>query len=277
MNTVYIGRFSPALVFVALCACSSCKAADTTPSADQPAAKANLPPLVLDLGAGVRMQFVAIPAGEFRMGSEDGDKDEKPAHRVRITKPFYMGKYEVTQEQWQALMGKNPSRFKGAKNPVECVSWFDCPKFLEKLAAKAPKGFTCCLPTEAEWEYACRAGTTTKYHFGDDENELADYAWYDKNSDKRTHPVGEKKPNPWGLYDMYGNCWEWCQDLYVNKYPAGDRTDPVVSQPGKVPVLRVGSWFRPADRCRSAHRYKATPQHRNGNLGFRVALRRGTN
>ena len=173
--------------------------------------------IAVDLGHGVKLEMVLIPAGEFLMGSPDSDKDaqsdEKPQHRVRITKPFYLGKYLVTQEQWEAVTGTSPSYFKRPKNPVEQVSWEDCRGFVKKLNGKVGGG-TFPLPTEAQWEYACRAGSTTRYCFGDEESGLGEYAWYEANSDSKTHPVGGMKRNAWGLYDMHGNVWEWCQDWY---------------------------------------------------------------
>ncbi len=200
---------------------------------------------------------------------------EKPQHRVRITKPFYLGKYLVTQEQWQAVMGNNPSEFKGPKNPVERVSWDDCQKFLEKLNAKiGTQRGKFVLPTEAQWEYACRAGSTTRYCFGDDESGLGEYAWYYANSEKKTHPVGEKKPNAWGLYDMHGNVQESCQDWYDDGYyaksPTDDPTGPAMDTDH---VLRGGSWRRPASDCRSASRdLDVRGYHVSDlNLGFRVS------
>ena len=161
---------------------------------------------------------------------------------MTITKPFYLGKYEVTQEQWEAVMGSNPSNFKGPKNPVEQVSWDDCQEFLDKLNAKAGgQGGKFVLPTEAQWEYACRAGSTGKFCFGDDEKQLGEYAWYDENSDSKTHPVGEKKPNAWGLYDMHGNVWEWCQDWY-GAYGAEAVDDPSGPTTGSGRVFRGGGW-----------------------------------
>ena len=191
------------------------------------------------------------------MGSEKGDNDEKPVHKVTITKPFYMGKYEVTQEQWEAVMGSNPSNFKGAKNPVEQVSWEDCEKFIGKLKEKV-SGRDFRLPTEAEWEYACRAGSTTDYCYGDGDESLDEYAWYYGNSESKTHPVGQKKANAWGLYDMHGNVWEWCSDWYGD-YADGAVSDPKGPESGSARVLRGGSWGGNARDCRSACRHSYDP------------------
>jgi formylglycine-generating enzyme required for sulfatase activity len=217
--------------------------------------------------------MVLIPAGEFMMGSPDSDKgagdDEKPQHRVRITRPFYLGKYPVTQEQWQAVMESNPSNFKGPKNPVESVSWEDCRRFCAMLNARShPGGGGLQLPTEAEWEYACRAGSRTRYCFGDDESRLGEYAWY---SSGQTHPVGEKKPNAWGLFDMYGNVWELCQDWYDGGYYAKSPTnDPKGPAMGSNRVSRGGGWVYPAEFCRSA--YRNGPGTTNYAVGLRVSL-----
>ncbi|MGO9107662.1 MAG: formylglycine-generating enzyme family protein [Thermoguttaceae bacterium] len=232
----------------------------------------------VDLGNGVKLEMVWIPAGEFLMGSPDSDVEtrssEKPQHQKRITCPFYLSKYLVTQEQWESVMDNNPSRFKGPKNPVEMVSWDDCQAFLEKLNAKiGTQGGKFELPTEAQWEYACRAGSNTRYCFGSDESELGEYAWYAANSDGKTHPVGQKKPNAWGLYDMHGNVREWCQDWYDSGYYAGSlRDDPKGPATGLYRVDRGGSWRSPAWECRSASRGFYEPSDRHGSLGFRVSL-----
>jgi formylglycine-generating enzyme required for sulfatase activity len=213
----------------------------------------------------IGMQFELIPAGKFKMGFG--------AHQVTLTKPFYLGVYEVTQEQYERVMGTNPSDFNGAKNPVEQVSWEDAVEFCRKLSAlpeEKAAGHVYRLPTEAEWEYACRAGTTTKYSFGDDESQLGAYAWFRENSGDRTHPVGQKKPNAWGLYDMHGNVWEWCQDWYGD-LPAGAVTDPTGPSTGSLRVLRGGSWNDFAGRCRSASRRRSSPSYRFSHLGFRLA------
>ena len=216
----------------------------------------------------IGMKFKLIPAGTFTMG--DGDD----AHDVTLTKPFKMGVHEVTQAQYEQVMGVNLSKYKGADNPVENVSWDDAVEFcrrLSELPAEKAAGNVYRLPTEAEWEYACRAGTTTKYSFGDDESELGDYAWYGVNSDQKTHPVGSKKPNAWGLYDMHGNVFEWCQDRYGD-YPSGSVTDPTGPAVGSSRVFRGGSWSSSAENRRSASRYGYYPSDRYSYGGFRVCL-----
>nr|WP_321416496.1 SUMF1/EgtB/PvdO family nonheme iron enzyme [uncultured Methanomethylovorans sp.] len=218
----------------------------------------------------IGMDFVLIPAGEFQMGSDDGYDSEKPVHKVKISRPFYLGKYEVTQAQWVAIMGDNPSYFKGDNNPVENVSWNDVQEFVKKLNAKEGTD-KYPLPSEAEWEYACRAGTTTIYSFGDDESKLAEYAWYGDNSGNKTHPVGQKKPNPWGLYDMHGNIREWCQDEWHGYYK-GAPTDGSAwvdgSSPGR--IVRGGGWNFFAGSCRSAVRSNNDPDYRSFFHGFRL-------
>jgi formylglycine-generating enzyme required for sulfatase activity len=228
--------------------------------------------LAVDLGGGVKLEMVLIPAGEFMMGDDKGYELEKPVHKVTITKPFYLGKYEVTQEQWEAVMGSNPSWFKGPKNPVQTVSWDDCQKFLDKLNAKTGgQGGKFVLPTEAQWEYACRAGSTMQYCFGDDEARLGDYAWYTANSRHKAHPIGEKKPNAWGLYDMHGNVWEWCADWYDAGYYAGSpKDDPTGSTTGWYRVFRGGSWNNDARLCRSAFRNLDLPGTWFNYLGLRI-------
>jgi formylglycine-generating enzyme required for sulfatase activity len=205
------------------------------------------------------------------MGDDKGQVFEQPAHKVTITKPFYLGRYEVTQEQWQAVMGDNPSQFKGPKNPVTNMSWEDCQAFLDKLNGKFGAGKFQLL-TEAQWEYACRAGSTTRYCFADDESELGEYSWYAANSDRKTHPVGEKKPNAWGLYDMHGNVWEWCQDWWKDGYyKESPVDDPTGAATGSHRVFRGGSWLSPAWSCRSAIRYNYMPGDRGDVLGLRVS------
>ncbi len=170
-------------------------------------------------------------------------------------------------------MGNNPSTFKGPKKPVENVSWEDCQAFIDKLnETSGSSGAKFNFPTEAQCEYACRAGTTSKFRFGDDEGMLGDYAWFYGNSGGRTHPVGEKKPNAWGLHDMHGNVWGWCADWYSNTYYATSTTDdPIGSDSGPNRVLRGGSWYSRPSRTRSANRYGFTPVNRSDGIGFRVS------
>ncbi|MBF0240474.1 MAG: formylglycine-generating enzyme family protein [SAR324 cluster bacterium] len=244
----------------------------------------------------IGMEFVLIPAGSFEMGTaqpkcpEDDpftskneqeeclskvQKNETPRHKVTITSPFYLGKYEVTQEQWVAVMGSNPSKFKSRSNPVEQVSWNDIQQFIEKLNKKEGKN-EYRLPTEAEWEYAARAGTSTQYSFGDSESALGQYAWYYGNSGDTTHPVGQLKPNAWGLYDIHGNVREWVQDWYgKNYYSQSPSTDPTGPSTGSGRVLRGGSWNFPAWYCRSAFRHFDSPFNRYDYDGFRLALSPG--
>lgn len=226
------------------------------------------------------MEFVLIPAGEFDMGSPLREKRRKlwesPVHRVTVKKPFYLGKYPVTQTQWQRVMGSNPSYFKGSELPVENVSWEETQEFLRKLN-EMENTLSYRLPTEAEWEYAARAGTMTGYSFGEEASELYEYAWFLKNSELRTHPVGLKKPNLRGLYDMYGNVGEWVQDEYHISYedaPSDGKAweNPFSSSLSKpVRVRRGGGWNGNAGCCRSAERLFAAQDRRFNSLGFRVA------
>ncbi|MCX6873204.1 MAG: formylglycine-generating enzyme family protein [Verrucomicrobia bacterium] len=228
--------------------------------------------LLMDLGGGVKMGRLWIPAGSFKRGDAKGPGYEQSVHQVNITKPFYLGKYEVTQEQWQAVMGNNPSYFKNPTNPVESVSWIDCQRFARRMNEKfAIPGEKYALPTEAQWEYACRAARGTRYFFGDDEKALGDYAWYDDNSGNKTHPVGRKLPNAWGLYDMLGNAWEWCQDWhaadYYAKSPPDDPTGPVAGTCRSIGhVARGGSWDYPAGQDRTLLRDYDAPEYKLDDL-----------
>ena len=215
------------------------------------------------------MTFVLIPAGSFDMGSESGDADEQPVRSVTINKPFYIGQFEVTQAQWHAVMESDPSQFTDDPNrPVESVSWNDAQEFITKLSAMEPDA-TYRLPTEAEWEYAARAGSVAAYAFGDDAVQLDAYAWYADNAGNTTHPVGEKQPNAWGAYAMQGGVWEWVQDRY-GAYPSESATEPAGPPPGNRRVIRGGSWLSPAEDCRATSRSHAHPAFRGGHVGFRL-------
>jgi formylglycine-generating enzyme required for sulfatase activity len=312
---------------------------DGAESIEQYAKKAGLEPTkTLDLGNGIKMELVLIPAGKFTMGTEEPESpwiglsilavgglmalvmiamtvthairqrrrpqfslrwlvllvvvlgvaqhggvrwwraaeawrnlwpDERPAHEVTLTRPFYLGKFEVMQEQYQQVTGTNPSDFNGQNLPVENVSCGEAQEFCTKASEKT--GHSIRLPTEAEWEHACRAGSRTAYYTGDTEADLDRAAWYPKNSGKTTHPVGKKVPNAWGLYDMHGNVWEWVQDFY-EPYKADAATNPGGPPQGQYGVLRGGSWFVHHLLCRSAFRFSYFPDHRGDFFGFRVAV-----
>ncbi|MFV0600902.1 MAG: formylglycine-generating enzyme family protein [Brachymonas sp.] len=237
----------------------------------------------------IGMVFVTVPAGSFTMGSPDNDReadsDEKPAHRVTISRPFQLGKFEVTQAQWEAVMGASPyvgarsnpffdlpgmaERVRKPDNPVT-VSWNEAQEFLRRLNAEEG-GQRYRLPTEAEWEYAARAGTTTAYSFGNDRSQLGRHAWYGEDfTTGSPHAVGQKLPNPWGLYDMHGNVWEWVQDNYRSHYDASPVTDPTGPTEGHDKVVRGGSWHVTSDGWRSAHRKPYKADYRGISIGFRV-------
>ncbi len=214
----------------------------------------------------IGMEFVLIPAGSFLMGS-DQYVTQNPVHKVTISSPFYIGRYPVTQKEWVQIMGNNPSCFKGDRLPVEQVSWNDAREFIMRLNARESTEHY-RLPSEAEWEYACRAGTSTRYPFGDDESELDKYGWYRGTT---SHEVGRKKQNPWGLYDMHGNVWEWCQDRWHTDMENAPR-DGSAWEDGqsRLRVDRGGCWSSLGRYCQSALRSANDPDNRYGLTGFRI-------
>jgi len=229
----------------------------------------------------IGMKFVWISPGTFVMGSpkeETQRQDDEIQHKVTLTKGFHMGVHTVTQEQWQAVMGNNPSYYKGEKNlPVEQVSWDDCQEFIKKLREKDKKAYR--LPTEAQWEYSCRAGTKTPFHFGEtisteQANYNGNFTYGDGKKGKyreKTTPVGSFPANAFGLFDMHGNVWQWCEDWYGD-YPQKDVTDPQGPEKGQYRVLRGGSWRTPPGYCRSAYRRRHGPGGRNNLYGLRVCF-----
>ncbi len=232
-------------------------------------------------GNALQMKFCWCPPGNFLMGSPKGEAGrlpfESPQVKVVLTQGFWMGKCEVTQDEWERVMCTKPSRFHGAKTlPVENINWPDATKFAALLTERElargsiPPGWEFRLPTEAQWEYACRAGTTTAYSFGPTTEGLGDHMWYGYNSEIRTHEVGRRKPNHWGLHDMHGNVWEWCRDWFQNKLPGG--TDPEVKEVGTGRVIRGGGWEATAHLCRTAFRSGVVPDEATHRLGFRVAI-----
>ena len=278
-RTIFSMRTVQYFAIALLLFCVACSVEKTdTPSANTPPTSygdnttpINPAPKQIDTPSDIAM--ISIPAGEFVMGDDAGEYDEKPARTVQVS-AFYMDMYEVTQESYTALMGMNTAKHKNPQNPVEQLGWFAAIKYCNMRSQR--EGLTPCydleslvcdytangyrLPTEAEWEYACRAGTTTPYSFGATANALKENAWFDANAAKAPKPVGQKAPNAWGLYDMHGNVSEWCNDTYDDAYYAEAPTlDPVNTNPGTERVLRGGSWDSDDAACRSSARYSEAP------------------
>ena len=240
---------------------------------DTPVAQPNLAHLPAPIQQLIN-NMVLVEGGTFMMGSNEDD-NEKPIHQVTLD-TYHIAKHPITQAQWVAVMGNNPSYFKGDNLPVEMVSWDDVQVFLQKLNAKYPplggKGGYYCLPTEAQWEYAARGGKHSKGFEYAGSNNIDEVAWYEDNSNSKTHPVEQKKPNELGLYDMSGNVWEWCQDWY-GKYPQSHVNNPQGAATGSYRVLRGGSWRNFPQDCRVAFRDSYAPAYRDYDLGFRLAVR----
>ena len=232
--------------------------------------------------AGPADEMILIAGGRFTMG--DAKEIDASPHPV-VVSSFYMGKHLVTQAEYRRVMEKNPARWKGQKNPVEQVRWSDAVRYCN--ARSRLEGLDPCydletwecdftangyrLPTEAEWEYACRAGTKTAYSFGNSPSQLKSYAWFEDNAAGKPHPVGQKRPNPWGLYDMHGNVWEWCNDFYkVDYYPESPEQDPKGPEAGDTKVVRGGAWKFSADSCRSGYRYNEDPGYVDACFGYDI-------
>lgn len=256
---------NPLLAFVVvLCIGVGCDTTDFERPADGPDEDST------EFVNSVGLRFVRIPAGDFQMGSPSGQENEQPVREVEISDAFYMSVHEVTQRQWEILMDENPSQFSDPYRPVEQVSWRDVQGFIQVLNERED-GPRYRLPTEAEWEYAARAGSSTQYYFGEDQSELRDYAWYVLNSEDKTYPVKRKKPNAFGLFDMHGNVWEWTQDYYhPTYYRWGASADPQGPDQGRGYVIRGGGWPDVAVDLRSANRGWAPPDFEQSFLGFRL-------
>lgn len=226
----------------------------------------------LDLGNGVILELVKIPAGSFKMGgSHQRGSGPWLDHEIHL-ESFLMGKYPVTQKQWEQVMGNNPSYFKGNNLPVEQVSWHDVVEFCEKVSLLTKTKVT--MPSEAQWEYAARAGTTESYFFGSDIDILGEYAWYHENSGGRTQPVGQKKPNPWGIYDILGNVWEWCADNWVDDYHKLPKNGIALqlNSTTTIKTLRGGAWHYNAYECSSADRFGCNATRSHNTFGMRVVV-----
>ena len=264
------------LLFAALALLQGCKRKDPNDSSPSPGAGPGETRTVPEI------EMVQLPRGQFTMGDKD-EVDANP-HEV-VVSSFYIDKYLVTQEQYQRVCGDNPSRWKGAKNPVEQVRWSDAARFCNERSRL--EGLQPCydletweckfdtngyrLPTEAEWEYACRAGTKTAYFFGNNPSKLANYAWFDRNSGGHTRPVGQKRPNPWGLYDMCGNVWQWCNDFYkVDYYQESTKENPRGPKDGESKVVRGGAWRFSDQNCRSGYRYNENPGYADVCFGYDI-------
>jgi formylglycine-generating enzyme required for sulfatase activity len=264
MNSGKLNHLAAVLVWTLLCG-SGCDRSGTPDPAVPPSAPSAIP-------AAARVapltNMVPIQAGSFARFQQT----------ITISRDFWLGKYEVTQAEYGALMGGNPSQFTSQSNaPVEKVTWNEAMAFCaaltrrERQAGRLPAGYEYRLPSEAEWEFACRAGTTNLFSFGDQSAAAEDYAWTWENSESVTHPVGLKRPNPWGLYDMHGNVWEWCLDWFAD-YPAADLTDPLGPPVGKVKVFRGGGWNNEVQFARAGNRFMMAPDRGIKFVGFRVAL-----
>lgn len=226
-------------------------------------ASATTDTLRLDLTEGVILELAEVPAGTFLFGTDDGEDDEKPQHTKRIDSPFYIGIYEVTQEQWEAVMNSNPSRIRGFNLPVNMVDWFDCHLFLTALNQRFSQ-LHFRLPTEAEWEYVCKSGGSRTYQWGNHPEEIDSHAWTSGSPDAALHAVGQKKPGPWGVYDLHGNVWEWTETVYAEGHDAG----AVLYE--ELQVIKGGGWRGSAEDCRCSNRGAAGREGGSMFIGLRI-------
>lgn len=274
--------FTDVAVMGAAMLLSGCERQPTAPSSETPAqSQSENAPTIQEESDSIS-GMVLISGGSFMMGDED--EIDAPLHEV-VLSPFYADTHLVTQQQYQKVMAANPSRWKGDLNPVEQVRWSDAVRYCNKRSEL--EGLEPCynletwecnfaatgyrLPTEAEWEYACRAGSDSAYFFGENPSNLRDYAWFENNSGGRPHAVGKKKPNPWGLYDICGNVWQWCNDFYqVDYYPEAAHENPRGPTEGETKVVRGGAWRFPDDNCRSGYRYNENPGYADVCFGYDI-------